>query len=267
MLAAEGKRAQTRNENELDAWDEVAGALSHFWRFTASDSAKSITLLKRAVEKHANYAPGHSMLACALLISSYVGWTPPGHERDLATNLAHRAIALDDGDPWGYLGLGILALMGRLPEEAVRYFNGALDLNPNFATAVGFTGFTRALNGETGEALQNFERAMFMSPRDPFNSFFYGGTAAAHYLDGRYKEAIRWARKAVRFRPEYAGGFRILAASLAMDGRPDEAAEAVGILRKLMPEVSLTLIRLSVPYTAKTMEQFLSGLRKAGVPE
>lgn len=70
--------------------------------------------------------------------------------------------------------------MGRLPDDAIRYFNAALDLNPNFATAAGFVGFTLALDGKTGLAMGHFERAMRLSPRDPFNAMFLAGTAVAH---------------------------------------------------------------------------------------
>ena len=268
LLAAEGQRAaQMRNAQELGAWEEVARALSHFWRFTASDSAKAIEVMRRTVDKYPEYAPAHSMLASALLISSYVGWTPPNNERDVATSLAYRSVALDDSDPWGHLALGIAAVMGRLTEEAVRCFNTALDLNPNFATAVGFIGFTLTLDGRSANALKEFERATQMSPRDPFNSFFFAGKAAAYYLDGRFGEAIHWARQSLQFRPEYAAAYRILAASLAQDGQQDEAEAVVTTLRKLMPDMSVTMAGLSVPYTTRTMDRFLDGLRKAGLPE
>jgi TolB-like protein/Flp pilus assembly protein TadD len=267
LIAAEGARAATRQPRGLDAWDQVARGLSHFWRFTANDSASAIAMLRRAVANHPDYAPAHSMLACALLISSYVGWTEPGSERDTAASLAYRAVALDDSDPWGHVGLGIVALMGRLPDDAIRYFNAALELNPNFATAAGFVGFTLALDGRTTQALEYFERAMRISPRDPFNSMFLAGTAVVHYLDGRYDQAVRWARRAIELRPEYIGAHRILVASLAQNGEQSATADALAVLRRLAPGISVTLARLSVPYTARTVESFVEGLRKAGVPE
>lgn len=267
LLAAEGLRAAARQPRELDAWDEVARALAHFWRFTATDSALAISILRHAVEVHPDYAPAHSMLACALLISSYVGWTPPGSERDFAAAHAHRAAVLDDGDPWAQLGLGIVALTGRAPDEAIRHFNTALELNPNFATAAGFIGFSLALDGQTEEARPYFERAMRISPRDPFNAMFLAGMAVCDYLDRRYAEAVRWARQAVQLRPEYIGGYRILAASLAHDGQGEAASAALAVLRRFAPDISITVARLSVPYTARTLEHFLEGLRKAGMPE
>jgi tetratricopeptide (TPR) repeat protein len=150
---------------------------------------------------------------------------------------------------------------------AFRHFRAALDLNPGFATAEGFVGFTLALDGNTQAALLHFEHAMRISPRDPFNALFLAGTAVAHYLDERHAEAATWARQAVQLRPEYIGGHRILVASLAMAGQADEAAVALKTLRQLAPGISVTLARLSVPYTARTVERFVAGLRKAGLPE
>ncbi len=267
LLAAESQRAASRHVRELGAWDQVARALSHFWRLTEADSAMAIAYLRRAVDEFPDYAPAHSVRACALLISSYVGWTSPGSERDLAAALAYRAAALDDSDPWAQFGLGMVALMGRLPEDAIRHFNAALNLNPNFAPAVGFVGFTLALDGQTDDALAQFARAMRISPRDPFNSMFLAGKAVAHYLDGRYADAVQCARQALQLRPQYIGGYRILVASLAQDGQGRAASEALEILRKLSPGISVTLARLSVPYTARTVDRFVEGLRKAGMPE
>ncbi|KAB2919025.1 MAG: tetratricopeptide repeat protein [Hyphomicrobiaceae bacterium] len=267
LLAAEGLRAERRSADDLDAWDLVARALSYFWKFTAADSATAIAILRQAVGQYPNYAPAHSMLACALLVSSYVGWTPPGSERELAATLAHRAVALDDDDPWAHVALGILALTGRQTDEAIRYFGAALDLNPNFATAAGFVGFTLALDGQSEDALRQFERAMRISPRDPFNSFFFAGIAVAHYLSGHFADAVKWARQAVQLRPGYLGGHRILCASLAKAGQIDEARAAMATLRRLMPDMSTASIRQSVPYTARTIDRFLEGLRAAGLSE
>lgn len=58
-----------------------------------------------------------------------------------------------------------------------------------------------------------------MSPRDPFNSFFFVGVAAAHYLASRYAESIKQAKQAVQLRPGYLGAHRILCASLMQAGQ------------------------------------------------
>ncbi len=69
LLAAEGLRTEMRSIDDLDAWDLVARALSHFWKLTAAESEAAIAILRQAVQRYPNYAPAHSMLAFALLVS------------------------------------------------------------------------------------------------------------------------------------------------------------------------------------------------------
>jgi tetratricopeptide (TPR) repeat protein len=221
--------------------------------------------LRLAVGRYPNYAPAHSMLAFALLVSVYVGWLPAGSERDLAEQSARRAADLDGDDPWAHLALGFLAFTDRKTDEAVRHLNMALELNPNFSAAAGFAVFALGLGGRPEEALRRVEQAFRMSPRDPFNSFFFVGVAAAHMLAGRYAEAVKWARQAVQLRPGYLGGQRILCASLALGGEIEEARSILKGLRQVQPDISVAWIKQSVPYTAEPMEHFLQGMRKAGL--
>lgn len=169
--------------------------------------------------------------------------------------------------PPSHPALGYVAFTGRRTNEAVRHFQAALDLNPNFAAAAGSVGFALALDGQSEEAIRRFEQAMRMSPRDPFNSFFFVGIAAAHYLAGRYTDAINWAQQAVQLRPGYLGGHRILCASLAQAGHAEEARAAMSTLRQLQPNLSIAWISQSVPYTGGPLAHFLEGMRKAGLTD
>jgi TolB-like protein len=265
LLAAEGTRAETRSVEDLDAWDIVARALSHLWKLNSAGGRTAINMLDEAVRRHPNYGSAHSMQAFALLVSGHMGWVPSEVDRALATRLAHRAIELDDGDPWAHMALGYLAFTERETDEAVRHFRAALDLNPNFAAAHGYVGFALAFDGRSGEALRHFEQAIRMSPRDPLNGFFLTGYSVAHYLAGRYQEAIQWGRQAVQLRPGFLGGHRILCASLGQAGRLEEARAAMNTLLELQPSLSIEWIKRSVPYMPAPMTHFLEGMRKAGL--
>ena len=96
LLEAEGIRSQGRSPEDLGAWDMVIRANSLFWRGTKAEGEAAITMLRRCVERFPDYAPGHSMLAFALLVSRLHGWTlvaPPVKE---AATLAVRAAELDE---------------------------------------------------------------------------------------------------------------------------------------------------------------------------
>jgi predicted Zn-dependent protease len=115
--------------------------------------------------------------------------------------------------------------------------------------------------------LRHFEQAMRMSPRDPFNSFFVAGMASAHYMAGRYQEAVKWGRKLVQLRPGIPGLQRILCVSLAQAGQIDEAKVVLSTLRQLQPSLSVAWIKQWVPYTSGPMAHFLEGMRKAGLTD
>jgi TolB-like protein/Flp pilus assembly protein TadD len=266
LVAAEGRRSEARAIHDLNAWDMVARALGHFWKLTPAESEKAMAILRQVVARHPDYAPAHSMLAFALLVSAYIGWIPGEREREFAEQLANRAVELDEDDPWAYMALGILAWVGRRTDEALQRFHTALDLNPNFAAAHDYIGLALVFDGRSEEALRHFEQAMRMSPRDPSGRFF-AGIAVAHYMAGRYPQAVEWAKRAIQLRPGILSARRILCASLAQAGQIEEAKSAMDTLRQLQPDLSIAWINQFVPYTPGPMSHFLEGMRKAGLTE
>jgi TolB-like protein/Flp pilus assembly protein TadD len=265
LVAMEGMRAQRRSPEDLGAWELVSRAMAYYGQMTTEDSQAAIEILKQAVGKHPDYGPAHSMLAFALLVSGHVGWIPESRDFHYAAELAHRAARLDEEDPWAYLALGYLAFTERQTDEAVREYMRAIDRNPNFATAYGYLGWTLVFDGQSDEAIRYFQQALRMSPHDPLRAFFYSGTGVAHYYASQYSDAVEWARKAIRERPEFAAAHRILCASLAQADRAEETKQAMKKLRKVQPNVSISWIKRYVPYTSRAMDQFLDGMSKAGL--
>ncbi len=261
------RRTAARGGQGPEAWDLVARALFHFWKLNARESGAAVAILEKAVQGHPDHGRAHSLLSFALLLSSFMGWSPYPSDRELAARLAHRAMELDDSDAWARLALAFLAFSGRQTSEAVYHFNHALDRDPKFPAAAAFMGFALAFDGQSHSAIGWFERALQMSPRDPFCGFFYGGLSAAQYMAGSYAEAVASAQEALRMQPGILGAHRCLCASLAQAGRIEEARVAMRTLRQLQPQITLAWIRRAVPYTAGPMRHFIEGMRKAGLAE
>ena len=107
-----------------------------------------------------------------------------------------------------------------------------------------------------------------MSPYDPTYSWWGIARTSALFGAGRYEEAIQWAKRTIEVTPDFPGGWRYLAASLAHLGRLEEARAAKDQLLQLIPHDNLRLVRgylLSVD--TDRLERYIEGLRKAGVPE
>lgn len=202
-----------------------------------------------------------------LLVSGYAGWTLSELEPQVtqAAKLAARAAELDNSDPWAHLALGYVAFTRRRTGEAIEEFQRAIDLNPNFAAAHGYLGWGFSLDGQSDRAIPHLEEAIRMSPYDPQNAIFYVGLAAAHYLAGRYAEAVSFGRKAIQQRTNFTGSHRIYIASLAQAGQIDEARAELKRLKELQPDISISWIEKYVPYTAGPMAKFLEGMRRAGL--
>jgi adenylate cyclase len=265
LLEAEGIRSQSRSPDDLGAWEMVIQANCLFWRLTNAETKAAIDVLRRAVERYPNYGPAHSILAFVLLVSGYLGWSVIELQLQEATRLAARAAQLDDSDPWAHLALGFVAFVRRQTNVAAAEFRRALELNPNFAAAHGYLGWTLAFDGQSDEAMRHLEEAIRMSPHDPQNAVFNTGLAVVHYLEKRYAKAVEYSSKALQQRSAFTAGHRIHVASLAQNGQIDDAREALARLKEMHPDLSISWIEKNVPYTSVQLAKFVEGMRKAGL--
>lgn len=268
LLAAEGARALSRSSDNLGAWELVARAQTHVWRLTRSDNAAATGALKRAAEAYPDYAPARSLLGFCLVFAAHNGWIDRDQGLLAGRQHALRAVALDDCDSWGQIALGYSAMMERLTEESIAAFRRAVNLNPSSAAAHGYLSHGLAFAGQDREAIEHAEDAIRLSPLDPEMAMFLGSIAVAHYVAGRYAEAVRYSSELLRLRPGFQGAQRMRCASLAQTGRVGEAREFLATVRREQPQLSIDWIRASVPYqTPQLMEKFLEGMRKAGLNE
>jgi len=74
--------------------------------------------------------------------------------------------------------------------------------------------------------------------------------SVAHYLAGRYTEAVGFGRRSVQQREGLIAGHRMYIASLAQAGQIDEARASLQRLMELQPNISIAWIEEYVPLTA-----------------
>jgi TolB-like protein/Flp pilus assembly protein TadD len=266
LLAAEGLRTLSRSSADLGAWELVARAQAHFWRLTCRDYETAVEMLGRTVDSFPDYAPAHSLLGFCLAFATHMGWIDRDHGLGDSREHAMRAVALDERDTWGHIGLGYWALMERRTEEAIAAFRRAVSLNPNSAIGRYHLGHGLAFAGEDKAAIEQAEDAMRLSPLDPMMAQFIGAIAVSHFVAGRYAEALRHTTEAARLRPGFQGAQRLCCATLALTGRLDEARAHLAAVRREQPQLTSTWIRTNVPYqTSELMERFLEAMRKAGL--
>ena len=113
------------------------------------------------------------------------------------------------------------------------------------------------------EGIPWFERALQLNPFDTQQPVFVINLALAHLGAGRYDEANRLAREAIRRQPDFLEGAITLAASLGYLGRAEEARAAIEGHEDAAPG----FIEPHMTYARELKDCLLEGLRRAGLIE
>ena len=266
LYAAENFRARRKPPGNLDAWDLVMRALSHYWRVTRQDHAIAQDLLEKAIAIDPHYGQALAVLSASYTFAAHMGWVELKTVAPAAERAALAAIRADSEDPWAHHALGAVYLITRRFEDSLAEFELALRLNPNFSQAQNYYGTALGFCGRWQEGVEAAMRAIRLSPRDPSLALCYGSACLAQYIGRNYAEAIRLARIAIRLRSDYAGAHRVMTAATGMAGPAETAAAALQELRRAQPNISLAWVADHVPIQHDSdREHYLEGFRRAGL--
>ena len=266
IYAAENFRARRKPPNSMDAWDLVMRALSHYWRVTREDNIVAQALLEKAIAIDPNYGQALGVLATSHSFCAHMGWAEMATALPIAERAAQAAVLADSEDPWAHHALAGVHLARRRFDDSLSEFELSLRLNPNFSLAQGYYGLALSYCGRWEEGNAAAQRALRLSPRDPFSALYYGIAAYAQFVGRNYEEAMRLSREAVRQRGDFVGALRVLTAAAGMAGQAEVAKLALRDLRRAQPNISLTWIANQMPWRdSADFEHYLQGLRGAGL--
>ena len=266
IFAAENFRARRKTPDNMDAWDLVMRALSHYWRVTRQDNVVAQALLEKAISIDPHYGQALGVLATSHTFSTHMGWENMAAVAPVAERAALAAIEADSEDPWAHHALGYVYLFARRFDDSLAEFELALRLNPNSALAQGYYGVTLAYCGRWQEGDLAARRALRLSPRDPFSATYYGISAYSQFVGRHYDEAIQLARESIRQRADFVGGYRVLVAAAAMNKQLDVATAALQELRRVQPNISLAWIASEMPFKLEVeREHYVEAFRRAGL--
>jgi adenylate cyclase len=261
------KRKQTEN---LDAYDYYLRALSSLHEWTSESNVEALRLFYHAIKLDPSFASAYGLAAMCSTWRKVNGWiTDPTQEFAEAERLGRRAVELGPDDAVALSGGGYaLVFVAHDLNDGPAFIERALALNPNLAWALFSGGWTKAFLGDPEGAITQLTHAMQLSPLDPHGFRARGGMAFAHFLAGRYEEAITWAEAALRQRPTYLASVRELAAANALAGRLSDAQKAMARLRQLDPARRVSTVKDWVPLRRPDdLKRLQEGLRQAGLPE
>uniref|UniRef100_UPI003593FEC2 tetratricopeptide repeat protein n=1 Tax=Thiocapsa sp. TaxID=2024551 RepID=UPI003593FEC2 len=143
----------------------------------------------------------------------------------------------------------------------------ALRLDPSFAWGWHVSAWIKGWLGEPEVAIEHAARAMRLSPADPHTFTMRASTASAHFVAGRYGEALAWAEEVAWERPSFLIANAVVAASAALTDRAWAAGQAMARLREIEPGMRLGNLRDYWPIRRpEDLARWEEGLHRAGLP-
>jgi TolB-like protein/Flp pilus assembly protein TadD len=273
LIGAEAARP-TENLDAVDYIFRGRAALSK--PATRDNSAEAISLFERALALDPRSAEARSLLAIALATRVLYQMTgSAAGDIARAEGLVGRALSASPRSLFAHYAKAQLLRVQHRWEEAIPEYETALALDRSCVHALHHLGQCKLLVGSIEEAIPLQERAIRLSPRDPFIGDYYFGIATVHLLQLRIDEAILWLEKARATNSEHPALHAHLASAYALKGEIQRAAAELAEARRLGDDGRFASIarlkamgNFGVPTVRALFETtYFAGLRKAGMPE
>jgi TolB-like protein/DNA-binding SARP family transcriptional activator/Flp pilus assembly protein TadD len=236
----ERNHAILKPPNSLNAWEAHHRGLWHMYLFSKTENERAQHFFQKAVQLDPTFARAYAGLSFTHFQNAFQGWAKREPEIDRAFEAAGRSLMVDDRDPAAHWAMGrALWLRGRHDQSVVE-LEHAIELSPNFALGHYTLAFVQSQTGDPVAAITSSDHSRALSPFDPLLFGMLGARAIALVRLGRFEEAAEWAVKAASRPNAHAHILAIAACSLALSGSLDEAHRYAALIRKALPQYSVT---------------------------
>lgn len=215
--AADARRHSTISE----AYEHYLRGRHHLLSETTDGLHKALAHFQRAIDLDAGYALAYSGLADTYTFLGATGLRTMTEAYPLARATALKALAIDDRLAEAHTALAAVTVDYLWQwREGSRHYERAIELNPNYETALRFYSFYLACMGRRGEALAFAERARRV---DPVSRAAQMNVATILYFARRYDDAIMEITKTLDLDPGYAPARVLLGRVHAAKGNAERA--------------------------------------------
>lgn len=265
---AEIERSRRKRPQDLGSYDYTMRAMPHVWALEKEESAKAIELLEAALAIDPKYPLALSLAGWCHAQRSVYNWADDiAESQRKAQSLAEQAAQMSGDDPIILAVLGAVHTFLRNHGTARVLLERAVTLDPNAAWAWSRLGWVECYADQPNKGIENFERALRLSPIDPINFNNYVGIGSSHEILQEYDEAVALYRRALQERPNARWIYRNLAACLSGAGRMEEARQAYAELMRSYPDLTISKFKQAMVFSPAVLERMAENLRKVGLPD
>jgi eukaryotic-like serine/threonine-protein kinase len=205
----------------LEAYDLYLLGRHHWNERSEAGMRRARELFQQAIDLDPTYAPAWSGLADASALLASWQFAEPAEMFPIAASAAQRAIELDESLAEAHASLGFVKMSWEWDWDGVlRELHRTIELNPNHETAHRWLSAFLAGIGRVDEAMPIAHRALLL---DPLSVLPHMNLGIIHFLSGKYLEAEVEFRRVLQMQPGFLRADTFLGATLAWQGRDDEA--------------------------------------------
>jgi TolB-like protein len=269
LTATEQEQIYRKETGNIEAYDAFMKGWGHYFRQTPTDIAMAVFYFDQAVELDPDYGRAFAGLAQIYLASDFRLRRSLGisYIEAMVRTREYLRIAMRNQIPSAYRIKAFMNLHRRQHKEAVATAELAIALNPNDPMMHIGMAHVLIFAGRPKEAVDFARKAM---RHDPFNIHHpLRHLGMAHFSLGQYEKAAAFLERALKHKPEFLEPYSYLAASYAHIGREQKARVAlnhfIGNIGMRSPD-----LRQIMSYTPfkdpEIADRFAVGLIKAGLP-
>lgn len=272
LLRSEGKRAAGLKPEEMLADDLAMQGWEVWYRGLSRENMLSAQrLFEAAVARDPNSIRGWGGVGLANWTGAVTNWMP---DRPAAiarlSFAADRLHVIEQNDFYTLLIRTLLAGVTGDYEGQLVAAAALLDRFPNYPNAHFYRGYALLSLGRFEECMEPAKKAIRLGPRDGSVGTWNLGIANCHFMRGEYRQASEHARLAIQGNPMAPNRHMTLAASLARDGRTDEARKVMAAFRASNPayraEDIARGLRGDHPKFVEGRNRMITAVRELGLP-
>ena len=243
LTEGEQARVSQKSTNNLEAWSYAVRGLKLFERVSQENNAKAMEFFERAVELDPNYVWAWVRLAWTHVVACKPGWSPspPSEHWKKVVEISEQVLVLDESDSDVHALLGLVYRNQRQYELAITEGEKSLILGPTNAQAHVLHSVSMNMVGRFDDAIRLVKKAMRLHPYYP--AYYLQWLGGAYRMTGRYEEALTVYNQLLdRSRkgefPIYAAHL-YLADTYAAFGKEEEARNHAEEVLRINPGFSL----------------------------
>ena len=273
FLAAGIARADRKPPGNLDARDLALQCVAELYR---GQWATAASLCDHALQIDPRTVPALNVSAFLIIFPVIIAQSDdPIAATRRADELVSRALAVDPSDDHARVVKAWVLMAQNRHEEAIVEAERGLTLSPSNVDAYSAIGVANNFLCRPERVFEAVDKAIRLSPRDPFLGGFYEEKAEAFFVMGQDANTIEWIQRSATLQSVDPYARLMLASAFALSGQQAKAGEAIKAYLADSHAKSRTISQFQTQQLAMADNprwlaynaRFAEGLRLAGLPE